>query len=132
MRRRLICAAAAKASAAKASPLPLQRVVADIFNVARRRAFRRREPLSDLSERERDLLDGIARFEAGLQRGDAVHDSRSASLLARACTVPHAAWESRERWRALWLFESTQQRRSGTGALDMGAGPPLFSWRCGR
>ena len=66
--------------------------------------------LRDLSKHEPALRDALSLFDAGKRDGLALHDHATASMLARACCVPHAPWERREQPRALQLFDCTQAR----------------------
>ena len=83
----------------------------------RRQAHRRgKHPPSDLAAHEPDLLQALSLFENDLASGLPVRDRQTVSLLARACVVPHAAWEPRQRWRALDLFESSHKQRGSSSA----------------
>lgn len=94
----------------------------------RRTAYRRGSPPHDLANQQPALLEAISIFEDGARRGAAVYDRATTSLLARACVVPHAAWEDRERQRALELFERTLVLQSDVDDTALPAAP--VQWQC--
>ena len=74
----------------------------------RRRAHRENRTLRDIAALEHSLHEALTLFEQGISSGLALHDRATTSILARACCIPHAPWERRERARSLWLFDCTQ------------------------
>ena len=132
MRFRHLARLSTAAAASSSESADIQRLARSILSAARetgnrRKLFRTKAPLDDLAAHERDLADAIAIFDDGVRRGVALHDRDTTSLLARACVVPHAKWENRERRRALFLFDCTQRRRLLNDSLLDDAGLPAPS-----
>ena len=137
MRFRHLARLSTAAAASSSESADIQRLARSILSAARetgnrRKLFRTKAPLDDLAAHERDLADAIAIFDDGVRRGVALHDRDTTSLLARACVVPHAKWENRERRRALFLFDCTQRRRLLNDSLldDAGLPTPPTRWQC--
>ena len=93
--------------------------------------------LTDVAPLEASLREMLASFHAQRETGLALRDRETASLLVRACCVPHAPWEKRELPTALSIMMQALPsrasaaddggRRSGTGAPEA---PDELSYLC--